>query len=42
MATKKCKCECCGAVDDSFHAPAEALDYLRMNAGAKPDRKSVV
>ncbi|MBQ3096963.1 MAG: ATP-binding cassette domain-containing protein, partial [Kiritimatiellae bacterium] len=38
MATKKkCKCECCGAVDDSFHAPAEALDYLRMNAGAKPE-----
>ncbi len=37
MATKKCKCECCGAIDDSFHAPAEALDYLRMNAGAKPE-----
>ena len=38
MATKKtCKCECCGTVDDSFHAPAEALDYLRMNAGAKPE-----
>ena len=38
MATKKkCKCECCGTIDDSFHAPAEALDYLRMNAGAKPE-----
>ena len=37
MATKKkCKCECCGAVDDSFHAPAEALDYLRREAVTLP------
>ena len=37
MAKNKCKCGCCESVDDSFHAPAEALDYLRMNAGAKPE-----
>ena len=34
---KKCKCECCGAVDDAFQAPAKALDFLRVHAGEKPE-----
>ena len=34
--SKKCACGCCGA-DDGFQAPAKALDYLRMHAGAKPE-----
>ena len=34
--SKNCKCGCCGA-DDGFQAPAKALDFLRMHAGAKPE-----
>ena len=34
--SKVCKCGCCKA-DVGFQAPARALNFLRMHAGAKPE-----
>ena len=38
--SKKKVCDCCGA-DNSFSAPAMALQMLRMNAGAKPETVAI-
>jgi len=39
--SKKCSCGCCGKKDDSFIAPANELEGLRVLAGEKPQTVAI-